>query len=126
MSFQSVSILSYFPAESMNHRIRCEERWNDDAKASVYGDNQWQISLKNGKRLNRHWTRCGGMTFINDQRGITRTIYNENYDVEWQKAKYDRSFQPDGDEDFYTKQLQEQRLHDKEIAYIRTGKWEKY
>ena len=91
MSFQSVSILSYFPAESMNHRSRCEQRWEDDA--NIYGDisSEWRISLKNGKRLNRHWTKCGGMTFIQDQySGATRTIYNENYDVELQKARYNQ------------------------------------
>ena len=91
MSFQSVSIQSYFPAESMNHRSRCEQRWEDDA--NIYGDisSEWQISLKNGKRLNKHWAKCGGMTFIQDQHsGATRTIYNENYDVEWQKARYNQ------------------------------------
>jgi len=91
-----------YPAESFNNMGRCEQRWEDDAK--VYGDisTQWQVSLGNGKRLNRKWKRCGGLAIVCDPwSGADRTIYNENYDVEWQRAKYDRSYQPDDDPDFY-------------------------
>lgn len=85
-----------YPVESYNHMLRCEQRWEDDA--NIYADisSEWQISLGNGKRLNRKWRRCGGLAIVQDPwSGQDRSIYNENYDVDWQKAKYDTSFQPD-------------------------------
>ena len=91
-----------YPVESFNHMLRCEQRWEDDAK--IYGDisSDWQISLGNGKRLNRKWRKCGGLAIVQDPwSGQDRSIYNENYDVEWLKAKYDTSLQPDEDSDFY-------------------------
>lgn len=106
-----------YPKESFNSMLRCEHRWEDDAK--IYGDisTDWQISLGNGKRLNRKWRRCGGLAIVQDPwSGQDRSIYNENYDVEWQKALapgdlkrqvamgYDTSLQPDDDPDFYYSQ----------------------
>ena len=91
-----------YPKESFNTMERCEKRWEDDA--NIYGDisNEWQISLGNGKRLSRKWKRCGGLAIVQDPwSGQDRSIYNDNYDVEWQRAKYDRSLQPDDDPDFY-------------------------
>jgi len=117
-----------FPVESYNHMVRCEQRWEDDAK--VYGDisTEWQVSLGNGKRLNRKWKRCRGLAIVCDPwSGADRTIYNENYDVEWQQAiqdlrppqgltrsnairyaddDYDISLQPDDDPDFYSNPIQ--------------------
>ena len=91
-----------YPKESFNTMERCEQRWEDDA--NIYGDisSEWQISLGNGKRLNRKWKRCGGLAIVQDPwSGQDRSIYNENYDVEWQRAKYDTSLQADDDPDFY-------------------------
>ena len=96
-----------YPVESYNNKERAERRWEEDA--NIYGDisSEWQISLGNGKRLNRKWRKCGGLTYVLDQNGCERAIYNENYDVEWQKALapgvlnrqvamyYDTSLQPD-------------------------------
>ena len=84
-----------YPAQSYNNKERAERRWEEDA--NIYGDisSEWQISIGNGKRLNRKWRKCGGLTYVLDNNGCERAIYNENYDVEWQKAKYDTSFQPD-------------------------------
>ena len=112
----------FYPKESYNNKVRAEMRWEDDA--NIYGDisSEWKISLGNGKRLGRKWRRKGGLAFINAEHGV-RTIYNEAYDVELQKAMYDRSVQPYGD-DFYTSvdgtvRSWSKQLHDKEIAYIR-------
>tara|TARA_E500000081_G_C5866183_1_gene232775 strand:- start:129 stop:458 length:330 start_codon:yes stop_codon:yes gene_type:complete len=91
-----------YPKESFNTMLRCEQRWEDDA--NIYGDisSDWQISLGNGKRLNRKWKRCGGLAIVQDPwSGQDRSIYNENFDVDWQKAKYNTSLQPDDDPDFY-------------------------
>ena len=58
---------------------------------------EWQISIKNGKRLNRHWSRARGLYYVATPYG-DKSIYNENYDADWLEAKrnsYDRSFQPD-------------------------------
>ena len=48
----------FYPVESMNSRSRTEQRWEDDA--NIYGDisSEWQVSLGNGKRLNRKWKKC--------------------------------------------------------------------
>jgi hypothetical protein len=91
-----------YPTISYNHFVRCEQRWEDDA--NIYGDisTGWQISLGNGKRLNRQWKRCGGLAIVQDPwSGQNRSIYNDNYDVEWKKATYDRSLQPDDESEFY-------------------------
>ena len=120
-----------FPVESYNNKIYAEQRWEDDAK--IYGDinSEWKISLGNGKRLNRKWKRCGGLAIVQDPwSGQERSIYNDTYDVEWQKAKmelrppqgltrqtamrrlvdnnedYDMSLQPDDDPDFYSYPVQ--------------------
>ena len=115
-----------YPVESFNHMLRCEQRWEDDA--NIYGDisSDWQISLGNGKRLNRKWRKCGGLTYVYDNNGRERAIYNENYDREWQRAidelrppqgltrqnamciddDYDMSLQPDDDPDFYSYPIQ--------------------
>ena len=118
-----------YPVESFNHMLKCEQRWEDDA--NIYGDisSEWQISLGNGKRLNRKWKRCGGLAIVQDPwSGQERSIYNDTYDVEWQKAidelrppqgltrqtamryadnnEYDMSLQPDDDPDFYNYPIQ--------------------
>ena len=73
-----------YPAQSYNNKIYAEQRWEDDAK--IYGDisTEWQISLGNGKRLSRKWRKCNGLTYVYDNNGLERAIYNENYDREWQ------------------------------------------
>ena len=114
--------IMFYPTESYNNRAKAEMRWDDDA--NIYGDigPEWQISLGNGKRLNRKWRACGGLTYVYDNNGCERAIYNENYDREWQQAikelrppqgltrqvamDYDRSFQPDGDPEFYYSEIQ--------------------
>ena len=109
-----------YPVESYNNKIYAEQRWEDDAK--LYGDisPEWQISLGNGKRLSRKWRKCNGLTYVLDNNGCERAIYNENYDREWQQAiedlrppqgltrnsGYDRSLQPDDDPDFYSYPIQ--------------------
>ena len=99
-----------YPAISYNSRARCEKRWED--AANIYDDisDEWQISIGNGKRLDRKWRKAGGLYYVLDNNGCERCIYNENYDVSLDEAKYD-----------YTQRLQEQRQHDREIAYIRGG-----
>ena len=95
----------FYPVESYNNRQRTEQRWEDDARTNL-NDDGWQISIKNGKRLRRHWTRNGGFTIVSTRHG-DKSIYNEQYDVELNKAKaeqYNMAFQPDGDYDFYTNQ----------------------
>lgn len=78
MSYQAMN--SFYPSESFNNRARTEQRWEDDA--NVYGDisSEWQISLGNGKRLNRKWKKCGGFTIVRDSRGIEHSIYSERHD----------------------------------------------
>ena len=86
MSYQAMN--SFYPKESFNNRARTEQRWEDDA--NVYGDisSEWQVSLGNGKRLNRKWKKCGGFTVVMDSRGIEHSIYNENYDEALLKARH--------------------------------------
>ena len=86
-----------YPAISYNNRARCEKRWED--AANIYDDisDEWQISIGNGKRLDRKWRKAGGLYYVLDNNGCERCIYNENYDVSLDEAKYDKSFQPDFD-----------------------------
>lgn len=92
--------MMFYPVESYNNRQRAEQRWEDEARreGNPYCQTDgWQISIKNGKRLNRHWSRARGLYYVATQYG-DKSIYNENYDADWLKAKrnsYDRSFQPD-------------------------------
>ena len=78
----------FYPVESMNSRIRTEQRWEDDA--NVYGDisSEWQVSLGNGKRLNRKWKKCGGLAIVRDSRGIEHSVYNEMYDEALLEARH--------------------------------------
>jgi hypothetical protein len=98
--------MMFYPVESYNNRQRSEDRWEDDARANL-NDDGWQISIKNGKRLRRHWTRNGGLAIVYTSHG-ERSIYNDQYDVELNRAKnyrsYDQAFQPDGEWGFYTNQ----------------------
>ena len=107
----NTSAIMSFPEQSFNNRARGEARWEDDVR--IYGDvnSQWSISIGNGKRLRRQWNRKGGIAFVSNQRGGHHTIYNVQYDAELRPPrgltrqvamKYDRSFQPDGDDNFYT------------------------
>jgi len=84
-----------YPVESYNNRARCEKRWED--AANIYDDmsDEWQISIGNGKRLNRKWRKAGGLYYVLDNNGCERCIYNENYDESCFDAKYDTSLQPD-------------------------------
>ena len=94
-----------YPQQSYNNAAQCEQRWNDDVRSNL-NDDGWQISIKNGKRLRRHWTRNGGFTIVSTRHG-DRSIYNQKYDVELNRAKaeqYNMAFQPDGEFDFYTTQ----------------------
>lgn len=104
--------------------------------------NEWTTVIGNGKRMARKWRqqRIQGELDIIDCCGREVTVYapgfSENGMIvdddlmrtwlpQWgSKSYYDTSFQPDGDEDFYTTRVQQQRLHDKEIAYIKTGIWQ--
>ena len=113
----NTSAIMSFPEQSFNNRARGEARWEDDAR--IYGDvnSQWSISIGNGKRLRRQWNSKGGIAFVSNQRGGHHTIYNGTYDREWQAVireckppkgltrqvamDYDRSYQPDGDPEFY-------------------------
>ena len=89
-----------YPQESYNNSARCQQRWNDEARREgnpYCKSDEWQISIKNGKRLNRHWSRARGLYYVATPYG-DKSIYNENYDADWLEAKrnsYDRSFQPD-------------------------------
>ena len=94
--------MMFYPVESYNNRQRSEDRWEDDARTNL-NDDGWQISIKNGKRLRRHWTRNGGLAIVSTNHG-ERSIYNEQYDAELNRAKYDTAFQPDGEWGFYTNQ----------------------
>jgi hypothetical protein len=78
----------FYPVESMNSRSRTEQRWEDDA--NIYGDisSEWQISLGNGKRLNRRWKKCGGFTIVTDSRGIEHSIYSEKHDKALLEARH--------------------------------------
>ena len=101
--------MMFYPVESYNNRQRTEQRWEDEARMEgnpYCQTEEWQISIKNGKRLRRHWTRNGGFTIVSTRHG-DRSIYNQKYDVELNKAKaeqYNMAFQPDGEWDFYTTQ----------------------
>ena len=96
---QTNMLSTTYPQQSYNNAAQCEQRWNDDVRSNLNGDG-WQISIKNGKRLNRRWTKAQGFYIIDTPYG-ERSIYNEHYDAELNKSKYNRSFQPDGDADFY-------------------------
>ena len=94
-----------YPQQSYNNAAQCEQRWSDDVRSNLNGDG-WQISIKNGKRLNRRWTKAQGFYIIDTSYG-ERSIYNEQYDVELNRAKaeqYNMAFQSDGEWDFYTTQ----------------------
>ena len=96
--------MMFYPVESYNNRQRAEGRWENEARASLNVDEDWKISIKNGKRLRRHWTRNGGFTIVSTRHG-DRSIYNQKYDAELNRAKaeqYDMSFRSDGEWDFYT------------------------
>ena len=98
--------MMFYPVESYNNRQRSEARWENEAATRLGDDENWKISIKNGKRLRRHWTRNGGFTIVSTRHG-DRSIYNQKYDVELNKAKaeqYNMAFQPDGEWDFYTTQ----------------------
>lgn len=103
--------MMFYPVESYNTRRRAEQRWDDEAcrEGNPYCQTEeWQISIKNGKRLRRHWTRNGGFTIVSTRHG-DKSIYNQRYDVELNRAmeqQYDRSFQPDDDPDFYSYPIQ--------------------
>lgn len=86
-----------YPQQSYNNSARCQQRWNDEARREgnpYCKTDEWQISIKNGKRLNRHWNKAQGFYIVNTSYG-ERTIYNEHYDADLNRAKYDTSFQPD-------------------------------
>ncbi len=90
-----------YPAISYNSKARCQQRWEDDiTPQSIFLDlpSNWQISLGNGKRINRKWRRCGGIAFVKNYYGGTQTVYNENYDVEWRR---DLEWQKDPGGDTY-------------------------
>ena len=96
-----------YPQQSYNNAAQCEQRWNDDVRSNL-NDDGWQISIKNGKRLNRRWTKAQGFYIIDTPYG-ERSIYNEQYDAELNRSKaeqYNMAFQPDGEFDFYTTQQQ--------------------
>ena len=98
--------MMFYPVESYNNRQRSEARWEYEAATSLGDDENWKISIKNGKRLRRHWTRNGGFTIVSTRHGDW-SIYNQKYDVELNRAKaeqYNMAFQPDGEWDFYTTQ----------------------
>ena len=86
MSYQAMN--SFYPKESFNNRARTEQRWEDDA--NVYGDisSEWQISLGNGKRLNRKWKKVGGLAIVRDSRGIEHSIYSERHDKALLEARH--------------------------------------
>jgi hypothetical protein len=101
MSIQSTT--QNYPVESINSRSRTEKRWDDDVKIFSHTGDEWQISIGNGKRLDRKWRNKGGIAFVRTAYGET-TVYNHKYDValnEAKRAQYDRSLQPDGNPSFY-------------------------
>ena len=67
--------MMFYPVESYNNRVRTEQRWENEGNM-----NEWQISIKNGKRLRRHWTRNGGFAFVRTKYG-ERGVYNCQYDT---------------------------------------------
>jgi len=75
----------FYPAESYNNRARSEKRWADACIAlqaeTLLGAGEWKISIKNGKRLRRHWTRNGGLATVPTIYGGHSSIYNRQYDV---------------------------------------------
>jgi len=88
MSYKLIKAsMKFYPPESYNNRSRTEQRWN--AEETI--DN-WQISIKNGKRLRRHWTRNNGVVFIRTISG-EETVYNHQYNT---------ASQPDDNPDFYS------------------------
>ena len=96
--------IMFYPVESYNNRQRSEARWEYEAATTLGDDENWKISIKNGKRLRRHWTRNGGFAIVSTRHG-ERSIYNQKYDAELNRAKaeqYDMAFQPDGEWNFYT------------------------
>ena len=95
--------IMFYPVESYNNRQHAEDRWDDESRREgnpYCQTEEWQISIKNGKRLRRHWTRNRGLAIVSTRNG-ERSIYNEQYDVELNRAKYDTAFQPDGEWGFY-------------------------
>ena len=50
--------------------------------------------------MRARWTKAQGLYIVNTSYG-ERTIYNEQYDAELNRAKYDTAFQPDGEWGFY-------------------------
>tara|TARA_Y100000389_G_scaffold73902_1_gene70555 strand:- start:188 stop:502 length:315 start_codon:yes stop_codon:yes gene_type:complete len=94
----------FYPQESYNNRVQCEQRWNENNNIYVNDSADWNIVLGNGKRLNRKWRKCGGLAYVRNQHGEFKSIYNENFDRDLQEARYDTSLQPDGNNDFYTTQ----------------------
>ena len=77
-----------YPQQSYNNSARCQQRWNDEARREgnpYCKTDEWQISIKNGKRLNRHWTKAQGFYIVNTSYG-ERTIYNEYYDDELNRS----------------------------------------
>lgn len=83
MSYQSIN--TFYPKESFNNRSRTEQRWEDLGGWDGY--HCWQISLGNGKRLNRKWKKVGGMTIVKDSRGIEYAIYSERHDKELMESR---------------------------------------
>ena len=61
-----------YPQQSYNNAAQCEQRWNDDVRSNL-NDDGWQISIKNGKRLNRRWTKAQGF-YIIDKIGVENSI----------------------------------------------------
>tara|TARA_B100001142_G_scaffold312899_1_gene348847 strand:- start:98 stop:412 length:315 start_codon:yes stop_codon:yes gene_type:complete len=94
----------FYPQESYNNRVLCEQRWNENNNIYVNDSADWNVALGNGKRLNRKWRKCGGLAYVRNQHGEFKSIYNENFDRDLQEARYDTSLQPDGNNDFYTTQ----------------------
>ena len=107
MSIKSIKApMMFYPVESYNNRQRSEDRWEYEAATRLGDDENWKISIKNGKRLRRHWTRNGGFTIVSTRHG-DRSIYNQKYDAALNRAKaeqYNMAFRPDGEWDFYTSQ----------------------
>ena len=107
MSIKSIKApMMFYPVESYNNRQRSEDRWEYEAATRLDDDENWKISIKNGKRLRRHWTRNGGFTIVSTRHG-DRSIYNQKYDAALNRAKaeqYNMAFKPDGEWDFYTSQ----------------------
>jgi len=71
----------FYPAESYNNRARSEERWAMEMLSGEHAG-KWEISIKNGKRLRRHWTQNNGLATVPTKYGEHTTIYNKRYDVD--------------------------------------------